>query len=135
MNLARTQCERSKNVVRTWQGRSMNLQSEIISFRPRSRYVLRFSQDVLRSSWSSSGVMPPLTQHIAPYCTGSLGQFFAQKHLVTQYTHFQARHPLTTPPPPPQKKKKTKKKQKTCSVTFQQTTAIGILNVVHVPDQ
>ena len=32
MNLARTQCERSKNVVRTWQGRSMNLQSEIISF-------------------------------------------------------------------------------------------------------
>ena len=38
----------------------MNLQSEIISFRPRSRYVLRFSQDVVRSSWSSSGVMPPL---------------------------------------------------------------------------
>ena len=37
----------------------MNLQSEIISFRPRSRYVLRFSQDVVRSSWSSSGVMPP----------------------------------------------------------------------------
>ena len=38
----------------------MNLQSEIISFRPRSRYILRFSQDVVRSLWSSSGVMPPL---------------------------------------------------------------------------
>ena len=44
----------------------MNLQSEFISFRPRSRYVLRFSQDVVRSSWSSSGVMPPLTARLKP---------------------------------------------------------------------
>ena len=42
----------------------MNLPSEIISFRPRSHYVLRFSQDVVRSSWSSSGVMPPLDSQL-----------------------------------------------------------------------
>ena len=82
-----------------------------------------------------------LTQHIAPYCTGSLGQFFAQKSpRYSDIRHYQVRHPLTTPPQKKKglkqnKNKKKKQQQKTYSVTIQQTTAIGILNVVHVQDQ